>query len=72
MIRLRVKEIATQKNISQGRLSRESNIDINTVRDILRDPTKNITLATLDRLARALQVDARELIEYSPDGEVLP
>lgn len=71
MIRLRVKEVAQQKKMSQGRLSRESNIDINTVRDILRDPEKNITLATLDRLARALQVDARELIEYSSDGEVL-
>ena len=67
MIRLRVKEVAQQKKMSQGRLSRESNIDLNTVRDILRDPNKNITLQTLDRLARALQVDARELIEYSPD-----
>lgn len=71
MIRLRVREVATQKKMSQGRLSRESNIDINTVRDILRNPAKNITLETLNRLAGALQVDARELIEYSPDGEVL-
>jgi DNA-binding Xre family transcriptional regulator len=72
MIRLRVKEVASQKRMSQGRLSRESNIDINTVRDILRDPSKNITLQTLDRLARALGVDARELIEYSSDAETSP
>ena len=72
MIRLRVKEIAQGKKISQGRLSREANIDLNTVRDILRNPGKNITLETLNRLAGALGVDARELIEYTSDEEKKP
>jgi DNA-binding Xre family transcriptional regulator len=68
VIRLRVKEVAQAKKMSQGRLSREANIDLNTVRDILRNPAKNITLETLNRLAGALRVDARELIEYFPDS----
>lgn len=69
MIRLRVKEVAAQKKMSQGRLSREANVDINTVREILHNPEKNITLETLNKLAGALRVDARELIEYVPDEE---
>ena len=67
MIRLRVKEVVQQKRMSQGLLSRKANIDINTVRDILRNSGRNITLETLNRLANALEVDARELIEYTPD-----
>lgn len=69
MIRLRVKEVARQKGVSQGLLSRKSNIDVNTVRRILRDPDKIVTTETLNRLANALEVDACELIEYTPDVE---
>jgi len=69
VIRLRVKEVARQKGVSQGLLSRKSNIDVNTVRRILRDPDKIVTTETLNRLANALEVDACELIEYTPDVE---
>ena len=67
MIRLRVKEVAQEKGISQGRLSRKSDIDPKILRDIFHNPERNITMDTLNRLARALQVDARDLIEYIPD-----
>jgi DNA-binding Xre family transcriptional regulator len=68
VIRLRVKEVALQKGVSQGLLSRKSNIDVNTIRRILRDPDKVVTTETLNRLANALEVDVCELLEYSPDG----
>lgn len=67
MIRLRIKEIAEQKKVSQGLLSRKANLDVNTVREVMRDEHRNITLETLNRLANGLQVDAKELIEYTPD-----
>ena len=68
MIRLRVKEIAVQRGISQGRLSRMSNIDLTTIRRIYNNPTAaNITLTTLDKLAKALGVQPSDLIEYLPD-----
>jgi DNA-binding Xre family transcriptional regulator len=70
MIRLRVKEVAQQKKMSQGLLSRLSNVDINTLREIMHDDRRNITLETLNRLANGLQVDARDLIDYTPDTPV--
>jgi len=67
MIRLRVKEIAKEKGFSQGELSRRANIDENTLKRIYRNPTAIITTETLDKLAKALSVDASELIESVPD-----
>ncbi|HZU66640.1 MAG TPA: helix-turn-helix transcriptional regulator [Ktedonobacteraceae bacterium] len=63
MIRLRVKEVAKEKGLSQGRLSRLANIDENTLKRIYRDPYAIITTETLDKLARALGVPSAELIE---------
>jgi transcriptional regulator with XRE-family HTH domain len=67
MILLRVKEVANQKGISQRQLVLRSGLDIRIVQRVLRNPKANITLATLDRLAQALGVDASELIESVPD-----
>lgn len=68
MIRLKVKEIATSKGLSQSKLSRWADVDIATVRRIFRDPEgTNITLETLNRLANALGVNPCELMEYTPD-----
>ncbi len=67
MIRLRIKEIAKAKGFSQGELSRRANIDENTLKRIYRNPTAVITTETLDKLAKALGVDASVLIESVPD-----
>jgi DNA-binding Xre family transcriptional regulator len=68
MIRLKVKEVARQRGISQGKLSRLSDVDLTTLQRIYKNPTAaNVTVFTLDKLARALGVDASELIESVPD-----
>lgn len=67
MIRLRVKEIAQEKGLSQGRLSRLSDVDDNTIKRIYRNPTANVNTDTLNKLARALGVSVHELIEEVPD-----
>jgi DNA-binding Xre family transcriptional regulator len=67
MIRLRVKEMATAKGISQARLSRLSDVDIKTVQKIYRYPTSVVTTETLNRLARALDCSVLDLIEDIPD-----
>jgi transcriptional regulator with XRE-family HTH domain len=67
MIRLRVKEIAQAKGISQGRLARLSDVDYKTIQRIYREPTREITTTTLDKIAKALGVDASELVESIPD-----
>jgi DNA-binding Xre family transcriptional regulator len=69
MIRLKVKEIAEKKKVGIGRLSRLADIDIKTLRRIYREPENaNTRLETLNKLAYALQVDARDLLDYERDA----
>ena len=64
MIRLKVKELAVAQGLSQRKLARMANIDIKNIQKIFRYPTtKIVTTETLDKLAKALHVDASELIE---------
>ncbi len=67
MIRLRVKEVAQAKGISQGKLQRRSDMDMKTIRKMYRDPFVIITTETLWKLAKALEVSSCELIEDMPD-----
>ncbi len=67
MIRLKVKEIATAKKISQRKLSMKSGVDMRTVQGIFKNPYRNVTTVTLNKLASVLGVDASELIETVPD-----
>ena len=69
MIRLKVKEIAISKRISQRQLVLRSGLDIKSVQQILRNDRSNILLSTLDRLAIGLGVNPCELIEQVPDKE---
>jgi transcriptional regulator with XRE-family HTH domain len=66
MFRLKIKEIAQQKKISQRQLFLRSGVDIRTVRSIFRDPETNITMETLARLAYVLNCDMSLLIESDP------
>lgn len=71
VIRLRVKEVAQRKGISQTRLGQLAFIDVERMRKIWRggtSETSNLTLQVLDRIAKALDVDASELIESVPDN----
>lgn len=69
MIKLKVKEVAEQKKMSMRKLVKESGIAYNTLRTIYRDPYRQVNTDTLDRLAIALGVDVRELLESVPDNE---
>jgi DNA-binding Xre family transcriptional regulator len=69
MVRLKVKEIAQQKKMSMRKLAKEADIAYNTLRTIYRNPYRQVTTFTLDKLAKALKVDASELIESIPDNK---
>lgn len=70
MIRLKVKEIAKEKGISQSKLSRLADVNITTIQRIFNHPTTaNVNLYTLDRIAKALGVNVTDLIESVPDDE---
>lgn len=63
MIRLKIQEVATSKGVSMRKLVKAADISYNTLRMIYRDPYRDISLSTLDRIAIALNTDPRELIE---------
>jgi transcriptional regulator with XRE-family HTH domain len=71
VIRLKVKEVAKAKGISQLKLGRLADVDTGTMRRIYQNPYTSITLPVLDRIATALGVDASELIESVPGIEAL-
>jgi DNA-binding Xre family transcriptional regulator len=67
VIRLKVREIAESKGMNMSQLSRKSDIQYNTIRDIWSRPERDIALSTLEKLAMALQVDISELYEVVED-----
>lgn len=69
MVRLKVKEIAQEKGISQRQLFLRSGVDIKRIRQIYSDPYTIVTTETLGKLAKVLQVDVSELIESVPEEE---
>lgn len=72
MIRLRVKEVAQAKGISQTKMAHLALLDDTRMRLIYRQPDSehvNLTLQVLDRIAKALNCDVRELLESVDDPE---
>lgn len=67
MVRLRVKEIAEEQKVSIAKLARRADLDNRTVYRIVHDPYAEITTVTLGRLAKALGVSVKDLIEDAPD-----
>jgi transcriptional regulator with XRE-family HTH domain len=68
MLRLRVREIAESKGFNMSSLSRASDVSFNTIKRIWRDPHREVTTTTLERIAKALKVPTAELIEDVPDA----
>lgn len=67
MIKLRISEMAKEKEISMRKLAKEAGIAYNTLRLIYRNPYRDISLHTLDSIAKVLGVPPGELIESVPD-----
>lgn len=70
-IRYRIREIAARKGITQTKLTHLAEVNADRLRELMRPGATtdniNITLVVLDRIARALNVDASALIESVPD-----
>lgn len=67
MVRIKVREFAVARNINMSKLSRMADVNYNTIRSLWDDETRDITVGTLEKIARALKVDIRELLEMLPD-----
>lgn len=66
-VRLRIKEVAQAKGYSMNKLSRATDISLNTIRRLWKEPYSGVTVETLAKIARVLQVDISELTEYEED-----
>jgi DNA-binding Xre family transcriptional regulator len=63
VIRIKLKEVAQAKKMSQRQIFLRSGVDIRTIQRIYKDPFTNITLETLAKLAKVLNVASSDLIE---------
>jgi DNA-binding Xre family transcriptional regulator len=67
MHRLHVREIAESKGINMSKLSRIAYVNFNTIRAIWHNPQRDVSLAVLLKIAKALKVDVNDLYEEIPD-----
>jgi len=63
VLRLRVKEEAQARGFTIARLERAAVLDIKTVRAIWHNPRHNASFETLEKVARALEIPAIQLLE---------
>lgn len=60
--RILLRELAEQRNMSQAEVARKATLSLDTVRGIWNDPGRVVRTTTLEKLARALEVDTQDLI----------
>ena len=64
MRRLRIKELAGQKGLTQSKLMRMADLNMKTVQGLYREPYRiNVAYLTLEKVAKALDVSIEELFE---------
>lgn len=64
VIRLRLKNLCAEKNISINKLATLSGITQSTVDNIMKGKTKNPKLKTLHKLAEGLDMTVSELLDF--------
>ena len=72
MLRLRVREVAQAQGIRQIDLHYATNVNMGTIQHFWHNRNDLISLAILEKLAKALNVPPLELLEEVPEREALP
>jgi transcriptional regulator with XRE-family HTH domain len=67
MIRIRLKEVLQEKGMSMSMLSHKSEVSFSTISRIINDRNYSPTLNTLEKLAKALNVEISDLYEHTSD-----
>ncbi len=67
MYRLRIREEAEKRGYNQSSLSRATDISFTTIKKIWRNPSYEINIVTLHKIAQVLGVPTSDLIEDIPD-----
>ncbi|GCF07814.1 helix-turn-helix domain-containing protein [Dictyobacter arantiisoli] len=66
-IRLKIKEVATEKGWTQTKLQRAADVHPRTMSGIYKDPYRDVAYSTLIKVAKVLGVEVSELIEDVPE-----
>jgi transcriptional regulator with XRE-family HTH domain len=66
MIVLRIREVAKRQGINQRQLAERAGVHIGTIRRYWRRPTLRVKTSMLMKLAEAMKVSIRDLIEDVP------
>jgi len=67
MLRLKVKDIARERGLSMGKLSRLADVDYTTIKRMYDDKKYSPTIETLHKVAKVLGVSLDELVEEVPN-----
>ena len=68
MIKLKVKQIIEEKQVSMSKLSRMSDVSFSTISRICNDTRYSPTLNTLERIAIALGLSVSDLYEETQEN----
>ncbi len=68
-VRLKVREIAEQKGRSRTWLSHHAELQYETIRGIFSNPERDVSILTLEKIARALRVPVTDLYTVVDEEE---
>lgn len=68
MLRLKVKEVAISKGFNQSKLQLKAQVTPQLVSRYWHNQVQSVAFEPLEKIARALEVDPRELIEVVDGG----
>ncbi len=66
MARIKIREIAESQNLDVAKLSRRADLAYGTVWQLWNDPNRDVSIKTLEKIATALGVSVKALIEDEP------
>ncbi len=72
MVRLRIRELAEQKGMSQSRLQREAGVTMPMLRRYWSNETDSVHLVSMEKIAKALGVQVSDLFVNGSDAQSEP
>ena len=66
-LRLKIRELAEAQGLDRAKLARRADVTYQTVHNIWNNPYADVSIATLEKLAQALNRDVSELYERVDD-----
>ena len=68
-LRLKIRELAEAQGLDRAKLARRADVTYQTVHNVWNNPYADVSIATLEKLAQALNRDVSELYERVEDND---